>query len=370
MAGAIVLWVITGGFTDGPQTGSSAQASSGPATTFPLRAATAFGVGAVPAYYVAVGGRSAEVGATATGAVLATIRTPAQSAGTFEYVSGAAGDRLFVLAAVRRLRTELYLLRLNPHARAATLSPLPFSVTTGPDLQFAGLALSPDGRKLAVALNSWAPARGGDSRIWVYDLATGSRREWLWSGPGLMSSLTAKGQASLSWAAGNKTVAFEMQPGSTGWLTQVRLLDTGAPGSDLGKARVVVQSSERPDAPLVSIQSPMITPDGTKIVLGRYQAAALRHGSLPETLSIGEYSSATGQLLASSYEKHYVVPPSDSGNPGPAPSILWANPAGTVLIILTGAAVAQESPAIDMLRDGTLTPLPDNVLSAAGTVAW
>jgi len=132
---------------------------------FPLRAAEAFDGGVVPAYYVAVDGRLAEVGATATGAVLAAIRTPTPTAGYFEYVSGAADDRTFVLAAVRRLRTELYLLRLDPHARTATLSPLPFTVAIGADLQFAGLALSPDGRKLAVAVNNWAADSVSGARL-------------------------------------------------------------------------------------------------------------------------------------------------------------------------------------------------------------
>ena len=364
LAAVLVLWIIARGLTG--DLGARAQASPGPASTFPLRTAANFDGGAVPAYYVtADGGRTAQVRATATGAVLATIRPPTQAAGFFEYVSGAASDRTFVLAAVRRLQTELYLLRLNPRARTATLSALPFTVATGSaSLQLAGLALSPDGHKLAVAVNNWAPDRRRGPRVVVYDLENGSRRDWVWPGFGLMTSAAAKGQASLSWTANDKTLAFDITS-STGATATVRLLDTTAPGTDLRRSRVVT-SVHNADG----IETPLITADGSAILLGKNQLAASQRGATPETLSIDEYSAVTGQPLATSYEQHYLVPASDSGNPGPPPGALWANPAGTVLIISTGAEVAQQGPAIGVLRHGTFTLLQSQGYLTTGTVAW
>jgi hypothetical protein len=380
VAAVIGLSVAIGGSLGAPHSAGPVWLDHpGPGASVPLRTAPAFSGGTVPAYYVVVNGRSAQVLATANGAVLATIRTPTQSAGYFENVSGAADDRTFVLAAVRHLRTELYLLRLDPQAGAARLSPLPVTVATGSALQFAGLALSPDGIKLAVAVNDWAgattPTTGARQaancdcgpRVWVYDLATGSRREWVWPRVAFMTSAAAKGQASLSWAASDKTLAFDISA-FTGVTTTVRLLDTTAPGMNLSKSRVVSLYVPAPELP-VSIESPLITADGATIVLGRSQRGAGPGGSVPETLSVYDYSARTGQPLAISYQRHYVVPPSESGNLGPPPSILWANPAGTVLIISTGAEVSQESPEVGVLRRGTFTLLPSQGTDSAGTVA-
>ncbi len=362
LAAVLVLWIIARGLTG--DLGARAQASPGPASTFPLRSAPAFDGGAVPAYYVVADGRSAAVLATATGAVLATIRTPTESAGYLEQVSGAFDDRTFVLAAVRHLRTELYLLRLDPRAGKARLSQLPFTVATGAALQFAGLALSPDGRKLAVAVNNWAPKARGGSRILVYDLETGSRRDWVWPGFGLMTSAAAKGQASLSWTANDRTLAFDITS-STGATATIRLLDTAAPGTDLSASRVVT-SVHNADG----IETPLITADGSAILLGKNQLPASQRGATPETLSIDEYSAVTGRPLAVRYQWRSTVPRNDSGNYGQAPGILWTNPAGTVLVITTGSGVAQEGAAVGVLRADTFIVPPSPANPSASTVAW
>ena len=203
VATGVGLAVTIGGSPGAPHSaGPALLASSGPEVTVRLDTAPAFDGGAVPAYYVAVDDGSAQVRATGTGAVLATIRTPARSAGYLAGIASTVGDRTFVLTAGRSTPlTLLYLLRLDPQAGMARLSPLPITVATPSALQFAGLALSPDGTKLAVAVNDWAPNRLRGPRVWVYDLAAGSRREWVWPGSALMTSAAAKGQASLSWTA-------------------------------------------------------------------------------------------------------------------------------------------------------------------------
>ena len=75
-------------------------------------------------------------------------------------MSRAADDRTFVLAAARKSLIALYLQRLTPQAGTARLNARPITVPTGGSLQFAGLALSPDGTQLAVGVNNFSmPAR-------------------------------------------------------------------------------------------------------------------------------------------------------------------------------------------------------------------
>jgi hypothetical protein len=354
--------------------GSSVLTRLGPGTTVPLGPAPAVDGGAVPAYYVVIHGPSVEVLATATGNVLATVR----SAAAFIAVSGAADDRTFVLAAARKGRIELYLLRLNPQAGTARLNALPIAVATGSSsLQFAGLALSPDGSKVAVAINSHTSAYVG-AGIWVFNLATGSRREW--RGAGAVSDTSMlPGSGWLSWAADDTTLAFDIETGVFAGFIAVRLLDTAAPGTDLSRSRVVLSEVQIEGTFQPQLESPLITGDGRAIVLGQCEAAGsggpgcpsiTGEGSLPETLSIDEYSARTGHRIAIPYQRRYDVPSPQSGNPGPPPSVLWANAFGKVLIVSTGAPVAGQSVELGIVRHGTFTPLRAQGTALTGTAAW
>jgi hypothetical protein len=351
----------------------------GPGTTVGLRTAPAVDGGAVPAYYVVVNGSSAEVLATATGNVLATVR----SAGGFAAVSGAAGDRIFVLAAVRKSRTELYLLRLNPQAGTARLDALRIAVPTGGSLQFAGLAVSPNASKVAVTVNDWSVNTKHGARIWVYDLDTGSRREWLW--PASDSRVTdtgiAPGPGWLSWAANDTTLAFDIEIGVLAGFISVRLLDTAVPGTDLSRSRVVLREEQLRGTVYPQLDSPLLTPDGSVIVFGQCEVAgaggpgcpstAYSPGRfVPETLSIDEYSARTGHKIAAIYQRRYEVPQAQSGNAGPPPSVLWTDPSGTVLIVSTGAPVAGHKAELGILRHGTFTPLRVQGTAVTGTAAW
>ena len=97
------------------------------------------------------------VRATATGATLATIKLSVAH-GTIVAVTAAADDRTFVLDETPYAiggNTEygprtFYLLRLNADGHVQSLSRLPMSVPGGQ--MMTGLALSPDGSKLAMAV--------------------------------------------------------------------------------------------------------------------------------------------------------------------------------------------------------------------------
>jgi len=239
-AAAAVVIVVVGSVAAGSWLARSGNGqSSNPAA--PKQRASAGSFTGVPAYYVAVENPSlAVVRATATGATLArvTTRTP------FVGVTGAADDRTFVLDAQRQVmgptvqwpgQPAFYLLRLS--AAGAEES---FTRLTIPALPkgtaVTGLALSPDGSKLAVEVDSGNNGQPGLLEVTVYTLATGAFRTWSTHGsddpvdPGGFTGSGVDGSQTISWAADSTTLAFD-------WGNQtyigVRLLDTAASGDNL-----------------------------------------------------------------------------------------------------------------------------------------
>jgi hypothetical protein len=145
--------------------------------------------GQVPPYFVALAATgaanrspaNAEVHATADGRRLATVN-PSAPDGTIGAVTGAADDRTFVLAeqpwaqqGVQQYQPRsFYLLRLGSAGQVSSLTKLPISVPA--DNTLRGLALSPDGRRLAVAVQPGAVAM--PCRLTVYTLGSGAARTW------------------------------------------------------------------------------------------------------------------------------------------------------------------------------------------------
>src|SRR5215510_128983 len=201
----------------------------------------------VPRYFVAipeVARLRAVVGATATGAVRGTVAPPKPHT-YFAWVAAAGDGRTFVLGTSPELRrgdvlgaprpVKLYGLILGRSGHPGRLAPLPIPPETG----ICGLAVSPNGSKLAV---SFLPAHGQTgSRIQVFSLATGAQREWVWPGRGTLGEVAmpvASGGLSLhgglQWEADNRTLMFEVTTRtSAGWPAQFYLLDTAAPGGSL-----------------------------------------------------------------------------------------------------------------------------------------
>jgi hypothetical protein len=338
--------------------------SSGPAS--PARPAALNGV---PAYYVALSGppgtpQRAVIRATGTGKVLTTVTPPRPYRG-FTFVTGAADDRTFVLAAQRwwdstsgtgalaaqnRNNTTpvvFFALRFDPRTRTAQLSRL--SHVAGPQAeQLAGIGLSPDGSRLALALHT--------AEIKVVTLATGSLRRWVW--PGVTpSSGTWVGNDKpdgqpLSWAADGRILAFQFWIQSGG-ITQVRLLDTTSPGGSLRATRAAVSFVGHGRVKTGPIGNSIITPDGTKIVT----VASRTRGGRSEVM---EFSVRTGQ----------PVIPSPTGNTtslGPW-DVLWADSSGRTLIVEAQSGPSG-APLTGVLRGGRFTPLPGAPADTTN-VAW
>ena len=345
VAAAIAASVVVSGALSLGHARRPAHAAAGRAGTVALHPAPAAPAG-IPAYDVALapgplGGQStrAVVRATATGAVLATVQPPRPYA-TFTGVTGAADDRTFVLAAQPgqqptasgRVLMKFFLLRLDPAAGTARLAALPIPTVSGKWIQGAGIALSPDGGKLAVALST-----GSQSVIEVFDLAGGPVREWKAQLPGgNVIGTNLLGADALSWAADGRTLAFDAWSPAR---VEVHALDTAAPGTSLSASRLVMTFPRWATTGSVSGRA-IITPDGAKII-----AMEVPSPRTATEIRVRQFSAANGRPLGILATIHYR-----KGAITGWPDVLWSNPSGSQLIISTTRLSAAPS------KNGGLTP--------------
>ena len=349
----------------------------------------------LPRYYVGLANARGQRGrpqravirATATGQIVATVASPRPD-NAFLMVAAASGVGRYVLAAQRtalkreRLATLPGLGKTTRHQRSIEV-PVPagpirfyqFSIgssgqVSAPRLLAAlalpagtdltGLALTPDGRKLAVA--SQPPRAGRDPEIQVDTLATGAQRAWTWPGGQPIQESTGGTGSALSWAADDSTLAFQL------WVDdrfQVRLLDTTAPGSSLAASRVALRlkwdgSGNRfqhgravNDAQTFAA---LLAPDGSKIVTAT-DTQTLRPPSAE--LAFTEFSARTGKVLAVRdgwrLTGHW---------PEQEEEVLWSNADGSTLIVVAhqpGAAANSSGNfpiQFGVLRGNRYTPLP------------
>jgi hypothetical protein len=316
----------------------------------------------VPRYFVAipeVSGIPAVVGATATGAVRGTVAPPAPHT-FFAWVAAAGDGRTFVLGTSPRLRrgdyldqprpVTLYRLVLGRSGHPGRLAPLPIPPQTG----ITGLAVSPDGSKLAV---SFIPAHGQTgSKIEIFSLATGARREWVWPGRGTLGEVAmpvASGGLSLHgglrWEADNRTLMFEVTTRARNGNEpkQLYLLDTAALGGSLlaASTRIPVPSTDlgwlHYNAKHRITGMPLITGDGTKLVAPFY------HQQAPPKVfgfTITEFSVRTGKPIRVFYQRR-------SRTEAASTAVYWVNTHGTAMIAVRGPVFGVQTPT-------TFTPLP------------
>jgi hypothetical protein len=265
----------------------------------------------------------------------------------FWWVAAAGDSRTFVLGAGPASPwtggpVKFYRLVLDWSGHPGRLSPLPIP----PEPFISSMAVSPDGSKLAVSL---APARGQTgSKIQVFSLATGARRDWVWPGHGTVGKITpggaitgigvtSGGMSGMSWEADNRTLLFEETTRTT---AQLRLLDTAAPAGSLlaSSTRIPIPSAEL-DRWIVGV--PLITGDGARLVAPFvHQAAQPR----PSVFTITEFSVRTGKPVQVLYRLRAA---GDSAATG----VSWVNSSGTAVIASHGPVFGVQTPA-------TFTPLP------------
>ena len=326
------------------------------------------------------GRRKAQIRATATGRVVAKVAPPPGS--VFTMVATVSGVGRYVLAAQRTtvqlegngasLRPvgpiRFYQLRMSSSGQVSALSPLPVpALPAGADV--SGLALTPDGRKLAVAIRTGGPRPGPE--IQVDTLATGAQRVWTWPGAPLVIEKVSSSGSALSWAADDRTLAFASL-GLSDARYKVRLLDTMAPGSSLAASlalslNLADRSNNRRFSHGRAVNNAaswgaLLTPDGSKIVVATVTQS--RH-PLSSEFAFTEFSARTGKVVAVLGRWQLTRRWPDGGQ-----AVLWTNADGSTLLVLAhrpGVTLRPTSPGpgvnfsieFGVLHGNGYAPLPD-----------
>lgn len=354
-AGVAIVIAVTA-VTVGPATRTRAPAIA-PAATAPgpmlpgPSLASYVSSGMIPPYFVAVAftGQAAQSPAaavvhdTVSGHALATIR-PSIRGGTIVGVSAAGDDRTFVLDEQTWVKSKypfptaeysgphsFYLLRLSSAGRVSSLGRL--RVTVPPTQGLGAFALSPDGQRLALAVQP----RKGPARtdLEVVTLSTGSTR--VWSAAGIFRSGAADSRG-LSWTADGRELAFEWQANNVGeWPpVEARLLGlTSADGDLLAASRRVIATNRQFKPSGSSFQvtdagnEPVVTPDGSAIVTNSvyFQVKTKESGyAWNGRYGFAEYSTRTGKLIR--ILGYWTIKPAGYF----FTQVLWSSPSGRVLI--------------------------------------
>ena len=227
------------------------------------------------------GGVIAVVHDSQTGNQLSQVRVPGVF-GTNPNITADGSDRTYIINATvpssngSNGLTALYRLRLAADGRSEKLTRLPVNILPAGSYDTVdGIAVSPDGTSLAVGLQLYnsAPGNSLNSRgeIALYSLTGGPTRTW-----------TAPGDAtaapwSLVWIGGSK-LAFVWQDqlkGSNAYFftgrSQIRVLDTSAPGHDLLASHVLLKGGGK----LGFIQSAGVGPDGSPINVAAFRVTSI-----------------------------------------------------------------------------------------------
>lgn len=298
---------------------------------------------------------------TATGGIAAVLRLP----GPYTYITdiaGAADDRTFVLAgqataAYGQGATAFFIASFDPANRTVTVEPLRVPSVTAPARHVDGIALNPDGRRVAIALTSMH--KHGSHYVWssqisVYSLPDGRAKTW--TAANSLIGLFPEGPidpAAMSWS-GNGVLAFNGSIGSTSG-DHIWLLNTATTGGSLrASSHFVVDLTGHgvwnPDG------EGIVTLDGTKVVAPVYRSDK-RHEEtittgggkikLPEPLSqVDEFSAATGKTIS----QFYPIEPY-------LETVFWTNSAGSVLVISVQHQGSQPG-RLGVLVRNRFTPLP------------
>src|SRR5262249_40792566 len=108
-----------------------------------------------------------------------------------------------------------------------------------------GMAVSPDGRTLAIASADHSHDFGREPAIQLYSLDTGQlMRSWVWHGVASIFGRGAGGNP-LSWTASGSAIAFPLSVGKQ-MIAQVRVLDTAAPSGSLRSSKLVLDFGPTP----------------------------------------------------------------------------------------------------------------------------
>jgi len=262
----------------------------------------------LPRYYVTTSsgpdgrGIQAVVRASATGQVTGTVPVPsaipvewADSGGTF--VTAAADDRSFIIGVQgggsptqSGLDLRLFRFAVSAAGEPGHLTELAAAPVRNETTE--GIALSPDGKLLAVSLMSNSGGNS-DPTIQVLNLATGATRTWTAPGRNYPYLLGPP-----SWADGSRVIAFSWlnskQSGLMAAPRGIRLLDITAPGNNLLAGTVIVPSGVVAGGSIVSAQ---ITPDGRDVIVVTWRDLTPHAKTHTVVVQFAELQASTGRLV-------------------------------------------------------------------------
>lgn len=322
----------------------------------------------IPRYYVALaytGSTSAQmkavVGDDRTGRTVAVL-TPTASQ-NFYGVTGAADDRTFVVTnySAAQQETTWYLLRLTPGAaHPARLTKLPIKPLAA---HVNGLALSPDGRELAVMWRTATATTNAVTQLSVYSMSSGAVLH-TWNTPGPANTLLGVGAngVDLTWVNGDRSVDFLW--GAPGTNQAIRALDVTAAGHDLmADSRLVMrlpagtaQPSTLP-AEEEPCASSLVASDRTVICGSAGFSGKSEDACSVVPPSFASYSLVTGKQLKVLYRYQGECPSAQT-------EVLWTDPVGShvlalIFLDLKGKpASASADNLFGLVADGHFTLLP------------
>ena len=337
------------------------------------------------------------VGETLTGQRLTTIAAPAGS--TFVGVTGAADDRTFVLDSVKLAEglrgsgilqptqpRTWYLLRITPGATPVqTLTTIDFPLPSGADVN--GIALSPDGTKLAVFYQTFGNTAGGVPNngpftLGIYSVATGTAlRSWTGTDPahgsyGYGGNTLPDPNANLSWTSDGQRLAFAYRnsngPNADLYLREVNLAGPGGNLFTASKVIATIAVSTTNARSSVWCNSLGITGDGRSAICGASMPKTLPVGATLDALTesadpwqgcaaptdavwpgLARISLTSGRLAQVLYEAK------DKCLDGGLATVLWSSPSGGTVLgtVLYATGPSTEYSAIVLYRHGTVTTL-------------
>lgn len=318
--------------------------------------------GGMPRFYVDIEGTPGHVSAVVrdsrTGARLSSLPVPTVP-GPPPWIA-AASDRSYAIAVAARpsnVETRFLLLHVSANGRAAKLSTLPVKPVSGGPL-VTGLALSADGKYLAIALSTGSLPRNRGA-VEVASTSTGAARTW-----------SSHGQSGFpfdpSFADQGRRLGFGWYNHFSGHFpdiyskAEVRLLDLSAPSRELLAAKVIVGERKA----LGTVQTAMVSADGHSVIatVTRDISRGGYHGTIVARLA--RISAATGRQAAV-YRTVNVPYHSNNGR-------YLADGACQVLSLdATGRHALVHCTHLGRVDDGVFTPLPGNLAnSELPAAAW
>jgi hypothetical protein len=305
---------------------------------------------------------TATVRATSTGAVIASV-VPTRPYTEFVNVSAAADDRYFLLVAQYGkvfggiYHDAFFMLRIDPTAAdpaaRTSLTRLPAVALPGDD-QLLSMALSPDGRRLAVVAMHFGKKKVGHKTegtattyLRVYNLVTGRSRTWGGVIPGAGGPGPWTG--GLSWRQDSRFLAVVVgeQP------LQLRLLNVTAPGQAFAQDSKPLAA---PRGPCWSFCSADITPDGDMIYVAYSGDGGLKAHGLPAWTKLVRFNVKSGtlttvnKLIGVDASGHYTGYAS-----GMQDDVLWTSYNGSEAIV---AGVQPGAPNAGIYSGSHYTPIP------------